>query len=79
MNKQFEKKETKKAQNLRQILNEEEASTLDMVKKTSQVLERKRQDAEKAGVEKARRAEEAAKMHKRTQRKQEFFKRNPSE
>ena len=75
MKKQFEKKETKKAQ----ILNEEEASILDMVKKTSQVLERKRQDAEKAGAEKARRAEEAAKMHKRTQRKQEFFKRNPSE
>ena len=74
MKKQFEKKETKKAQ----ILNEEEASILDMVKKTSQVLERKRQDAEKAGAEKARRAEEAAKMHKRTQRKQEFFKRNPS-
>lgn len=78
--KQFEKKETKKAQ----ILNEEEASILDMVKKTSQVFERKRQEkekrqaAEKAAAEKARRAEEAAKMHKRTQRKQEFFKRNPS-
>ena len=80
LKKQFEKKQTQKAQ----IMNEEEASILDMVKKTTQIFERKRQEkekkqaAEKAAAEKAKRAEEAIKMHKRTHNKQEFFKRHPT-
>jgi ribosome biogenesis protein BMS1 len=79
LKKQFEVKPARKAQ----ILNEDEAAVLDVVRKTSELYERKRRDQEKADAartvaeKKAAEAEEAIKMHKRTHRKQEFFKRNP--
>ena len=80
LKKQFEKKPPGKAE----MLNEDEAAILDIVKKTTQLFETKKKDraerkaAEEAAAKKAAEAEEATKMHKRTQRKQEFFRRNPS-
>jgi hypothetical protein len=79
LKKQFEPKQTKRAQ----ILNEDETLVLDIVRKTSELYEKKKQDQEKAAAaqaaaeKRAAEAEEAIRMHKRTQKKQNFFKRNP--
>jgi ribosome biogenesis protein BMS1 len=75
--KQFEPKQTKKAH----ILNEEEAQILDMLRKTTTLYEKQKKDHEEAAAaaeaarKKAAAEEEDIKMHKRTERKQEFFKR----
>ncbi|KAH0787889.1 ribosome biogenesis protein Bms1 [Histomonas meleagridis] len=77
--KQNEKKETKKAS----VMNEDEADLLAMISKTTKLYEAKKAQREKAKQEeeqllkKQAEAEEAEKMHKRTLRKKEFFKRNP--
>jgi ribosome biogenesis protein BMS1 len=77
--KQLEPKQTKKAQ----ILNEEEARILDIIKKTTILYEKQKKDQEEAAAaaeaarKKAAAKEEAIMMHKRTQRKQEYFKRRP--
>jgi ribosome biogenesis protein BMS1 len=77
--KQFEQKPAQRAQ----ILNEDEAAILDIVRKTSELYQKKRQEQEKtaaaaaAAKKRAEDAEEAIRMHKRTQKKQDFFRRNP--
>jgi ribosome biogenesis protein BMS1 len=79
LKKQFEPKQTKRAQ----ILNEDEVAILDLVRKTSELYEKKKQNQEKTAAAEAEAekrtadAEMAIKMHKRTQKKQNFFKRNP--
>jgi ribosome biogenesis protein BMS1 len=78
--KQFEPKQTKKAQ----ILNEEEARVLDIVRKTAALYEKQKKDqeAEAAAAEAARKKaaaeEEAIMKHKRSQRKRDFFKHHPT-
>lgn len=79
LRKQFEPPPKEKAE----ILNEDEADLLNMLKKTEEVYKKRKEDqkkkkeAEKAAQDKLAAEEEAIKMHKRTARKQEFFKRNP--
>jgi ribosome biogenesis protein BMS1 len=79
LKKQFEKKEELKVH----IVNEDEAEILNLVRKTSALYAKRREEQakqeEKDKLEKKRIAEreEEVKMHKRTERKQEFFKRNP--
>jgi ribosome biogenesis protein BMS1 len=77
--KKFERTETQRAQ----ILNEDEAHILNLVRKTSEVYEARRKEkakettAEETAKKKVADLEQEALLRKRTQRKQAFFKRNP--
>lgn len=78
--KEQEEKPVKKAT----IMNEDEAHLLSIISKTTEIYQKKKEEKEKIkkaeleAQQKAAELEEAQKMHKRTLRKKEFFKKNPN-